>query len=314
VNAPISLSAPLFSATTADGGIYLEPGADVDSTAVNVNAGSPPYGMANDVSVTSQANFLTIENITATGNAAVAANNGSFIEYSNSHGSPGLITGQNVSLTSPYNIGTASSPLLTNATSGLTAGATATSPTSAAIYVDNLSSLTSIGVSTYGGSATIQSGYNGTNYADILSFGNSVLSETGSVLVTFTNTDDNGGSDDNVFVRGTVYVSAISAGISVTGTAGAGQILLLANSYATIDGDGGAVVLSAGSGIGVPGTSIDVTDVATRDATTTTGGIYIQNTSDSPMTLTASTSNGNIDVGSSGEIDLSDASWSLCCR
>ena len=77
LNAAISLSdVPLFSATTANGGIYLEPGAGVNSTAVNVYAGGM-NGMTNNVSVTSQANFLTIENIIATGNAAVAMNSGS---------------------------------------------------------------------------------------------------------------------------------------------------------------------------------------------------------------------------------------------
>ena len=192
----------------------------------------------------------------------------------------GDVTGQNVSLTSPYNIGSASSPLQTNATSGLTVAATATSPSSAAIYVDNYSALTSIGVSTYDGSATIQSGYNGSNYAGNLSFANNVLSETGNAVVTLTNTDNQDGSAGDVIISGPVYVSGISAGIGANGTAGAGQILSEANAIeanATIDGDGGTVILSAGSGIGIPGTStsIDITDVATLDATTTTGGIYI---------------------------------------
>ncbi len=80
-NTSISLSdVPLFSATTANGSIYLEPGAGVNSTAVNVNAGGM-YGMANNVSVTSQANFLTIEKITATGTAQAAMNHGSLLEY-----------------------------------------------------------------------------------------------------------------------------------------------------------------------------------------------------------------------------------------
>ncbi len=48
---------------------------------------------------------------------------------------PGDIIGEDVSLSSPYSIGTASSPFLTNAASGLTVAATATSPSSAAIYV-----------------------------------------------------------------------------------------------------------------------------------------------------------------------------------
>ena len=69
----------LFSAKTANGNIYLEPGGDVDSTAVSVIAGGA-NGDGN-VSVTSEATFLTIENITATGEAAVAMNSGSLFEY-----------------------------------------------------------------------------------------------------------------------------------------------------------------------------------------------------------------------------------------
>ena len=408
VTAAISLSdVPLFSASTANGGIYLAPGGGVDSTAVSVDAGGM-NGMTNNVSLTSEASFLTVESITATGNAAVAMNDGSLFEYpgasyigivdilppsndgsatggdysitretgtttwaedgfepggvitisnpptdppglnstidytiASTHGStlylvPGEtigagggfsgytivtvatvagISAQNVSLTSPFNIGSASSPLLTNATSGLTVAATATSPSSAAIYVDNYSPLTSIGVSTYDGSATILSGFNGFNYADELSFDNNVLSETGTALVTLTNTDSSDGSDGDVIISGTVFVSAISAGISATGAAGAGQIL--SDGTALIVGNGGTVILSAGSGIGTPGTSIDVFNLATLDATTTTGGIYIANVSlavhnplapiNLPMTLSASASNGDIYVSSSiGDIDLSN--------
>jgi hypothetical protein len=407
--AAIALSdVPLFSASTANGGIYLVPGAGVASTAVDVYAGGM-NGMTNNVSVMSQANFLTIENINATGNAAVAMNSGSLLEYSsasypgyfgggalvsihaptnngsatggdysitrlapagttwaadgfapgdviNVSGVPGVdsttnyiiastdgntlyllsgetiktypqisvyavtavadVTGQNVSLTSPYNIGTASSPFVTNAASGLTVAATATSPSSAAIYVDNASPLTSIGVSTYDGSAKIQYGHNGTVYAGSLSFVGNVLSETGTAVVTLANTDYQDGSAGNVIISGRVYVSGISAGISAEGTVGAGQILPAANSNATIDGHGGTVILSAGSGIGNPGASIVVTDLATLDARTTTGGIYIQNKflgnpifqSPSPITLSASASHGNIYVQSAGDIDLNSES------
>ena len=81
LNAAVSLSdVPLFVATTANGGIYLETGTAVNSTAYFVLAGGM-NGMTNNVSVTSQANFLTIENIIATGNAAVAMNGGSLVEY-----------------------------------------------------------------------------------------------------------------------------------------------------------------------------------------------------------------------------------------
>ena len=287
---------PLFSASTANGEIYLAPGGGVDSTAVDVSAGGM-NGMANGVSVTSAADFLTIENIIATGEAAVAMNSGSVIEY----GSPGLITGQIVSLTSPYNIGTASSPFETDATSGLTVAATATSPSSAAIYVKNVatSHLTAVGVSTYDGSVTILSA------GGELSFQNSVLSETGAADVTFANTDAQDGSAGNVVVSGTVHASSIVAGINANGTAGAGQILT--NSSGVITGDGGTVVLSASSGIGTSGTSVDIADVATLDATTNTGVIYVTNgtATGSTLTLSASTSAGDIDVTWNGDIDLS---------
>ena len=102
-----------------------------------------------------------------------------------------------------------------------------------------------------------------------------MLSETGNAVVTFTNTDDQDGSAGDVIISGTVYVSGISAGIGANGTAGAGQIL----SEAQCDHrrDGGTVILSAGSGIGTSGTSVDIADVATLDATTNTGGIYVKN-------------------------------------
>jgi hypothetical protein len=90
-------------------------------------------------------------------------------------------------------------------------------------------------------------------------------------------------------------VSAISAGIGADGTAGAGQILS-ANSNATIGGDGDTVVLSAGTGIGIPGTPID-TDATTLEATTTTGGVYINETAGqagSGATADITTSNGSI--------------------
>ena len=146
---------PLFDASANDGDIYLQAG--IDSTAQYVSAGGM-NNVVNGVSVTSQANFLTIEGIFATGQAAVTMNSGALVEYDGGNffnqfydeslqaqpdiveiindmrvqepiAIPGIISGQVVSLTSPYNIGTASSPFQTDATSGLAVDATATSPT-----------------------------------------------------------------------------------------------------------------------------------------------------------------------------------------
>ena len=190
----------------------------------------------------------------------------------------GEITGQNVSLTSPYNIGTASSPFLTNATSGLTVAATATSPSSAAIYVDNYSPLTSIGVSTYDGSATIQSDYNGGNYAGSLSFANNVLSETGNAVVTLTNTDNQRRLGRRRHYKRHSLRERHQC-----------RHRCQRHCRRRTNPVGGKCDHRRGRGHGHPERgqrhrqlrelSIDITDLATLDATTTTGGIYIQNTS-----------------------------------
>ena len=74
-----------------------------------------------------------------------------------------------------------------------------------------------------------------------------------------------------------------------------------------INGNGGTVVLSAGSGIGTSGTPVNIANVATLDATTNTGVIDVTNgtASGSTLTLSASTSAGDIDVTWNGDIDLS---------
>jgi hypothetical protein len=253
-----------FSAVTKNGNIYLAPGAAINSTAVDVTAGE-----TGSVSVTSDATFLTVDLIDATGatptggsailggTVDVDVNNGSLLEFL-----PGIIQGNAVSLTSASNIGSPSSPIMTNAASRLNVAATADSPSSADVYVDNTSNLSSVGARTYAGNVLIN--YNGNNgsYAGQLSFSSNVLSQNGGAVVTFANTDDSDGSDDNVVLSGGLPVAGISAG---------GQIL---SQNAKITGQ--FVMLSAGDGIGIPGTSFTM-KVAALDATTNTGGIYIQN-------------------------------------
>ena len=100
--------------------------------------------------------------------------------------------------------------------------------------------------------------------------------------MTFANTEDNGGSYDNVVLSGTVYVSGIVAGFGADGTAGAGQIL--EGPSATINGGGGTVVLmlAAASAFRKPARHLNATGL---DATTQTGGIYIQDQDGSASTL-----------------------------
>src|SRR5207244_10849409 len=128
-------------------------------------------GLNNNVSLTSQANFLTIEDIHASGDAGVVMKSGVLYEYTPSGSAPATIAGQTVSLSSPYNIGTPLHPFHPNAVSGLTVAATAASPSSAGIFVVNTSSspLSSVGASTRDGSVTIQQTINTTTTTTILS-------------------------------------------------------------------------------------------------------------------------------------------------
>jgi len=296
-SAAIALSSvPLFSAVTPNGDIFLDTGGGVNSTAVNVSAGGM-HGVTNGVSLTSQGDFLTIQNITATGEASVTQISGSLIEYNG-----GVIKGQVVSLSSPFSIGSAASPFLTDATSALRVAATASSPTSAGIYVRNVSAtpLASIGVRTYNGNVTVLS-----NGGSLL-FNNNELSQTGAALVTFANTDSQDGSNGNVVISGTVHVSSIVAGIAADGTPGAGQILTNPAKSGTINGDNRTVLLSAGSGIGVPGTPLNITNLTALIASTRTGDIFVTNGTApaSSLTLSATTMAGNINVNWKGSINL----------
>ena len=107
--------------STINGSIYLSAGSAVNSTAVVVAAG----GNNNNVSLISSAQYLSIQNITAGGTAAVVQNAGSILtDGVVSGGTDGLITGSKVSLTSPYNLGTSSMPLSVSATSEIVAIAT----------------------------------------------------------------------------------------------------------------------------------------------------------------------------------------------
>ena len=98
---------------------------------------------------------------------------------------PGDISGQNVSLTSPYNIGYGLVSLPDQRHERAHRGRDCHLPEFRRHLRDNYSPLTSVGVSTYDGNATILSGYNGSSYSGGLSFQNSVLSETGNAVVSF---------------------------------------------------------------------------------------------------------------------------------
>jgi hypothetical protein len=273
-----------FSAVTTNGDIVLALGGSVDSTATNVTAGG-----TGNVSVTSAANFLTIQDITANGatppggttiggnvDVTTTNSNGSLLEYPSN---AGIVSGQNVTLMSALPIGSYSSPFLTNATSALQADATATSPSSAAIYVNNASDLTAVGASTYSGSVIINYNGSGRTYSGLLSFSNTVLSATGGAVVTFANTDDNGGSEDNVQLMGTINATSISALGQIppkhTSTMVKGQTVMLSA------GNGIFTPATSTNGSGSPPTPIDI-NVTGLDATTNTGDIFIQNTSSTP--------------------------------
>ena len=292
-----------FTAATTNGNVFLSLGSSVDSTAVSVTAG----GMGN-VSLSSSANYLTIENITANGNTvaggttviggtvAVAMSGGALLEYPSNYGTsnqhPGIINAVGISLSSPLSIGSASSPLLTNATSLLMVSATATSPSEGDIYVDNTANLASVQAGTDDGTVLIEDNQGtGGAFAGDLSFDNNVLSETGSAVVSFANTDANNGSADNVELTGLINVSSITAG---------GQILA-ENSQTEIYGQ--TVMLERGQRHRHSVRNSIDTDVTTLVAMTGTGSVYInQNappaagtiTANATVTYTTSATNGSI--------------------
>jgi hypothetical protein len=280
-SAPIDLAATNdFSAVTVNGNIELSLGRSVNSTAVSVFAGG-----TGDVGITSSADFLTIESVIANGarptglnsvvggDVAVAMVSGSLYEYPSDYGTPnqapGAIYAQGISLSSPLSIGSPSSPFLTDAASALMVSATASSPSEAAIYIDNMNSgldLASIQVRTDDGTVLIdfnETGIGTDVYAGSLSFTDSELSETGGAVVSFANTDASDGSGDNVVLNSAIDASTITTD---------GQILTMNSSADVVYG--ASVVLSAGNGIGTPTAPID-TDVAALDATTTTGNVSI---------------------------------------
>ena len=216
------------------------------------------------------------------GTAAVDASQGSLLES----GSPGTITAQIVSLTSAQNIGTTSSPFLTNAASGLTVDETATSSVFRCRLRRKHGQL-----SRPSGSARTTAPWQSTRTTarplPCSRSANNQLSETGSTaVVTFANTDTTGGTADNVDSewhdqRGQHQCRRTDPGQELS--------TLIEDTVMP------TLILSAGNGIGNPTNTID-TEVAELDATTKTGGIFISNQpiSGSGATVTFTASNGAI--------------------
>jgi hypothetical protein len=279
---PIVLSSvPLLNASTVNGSIYLSAGAAVNSTAVAVIAG----GGNSNVSLISSAQYLSIQNITAGtdgGTAAVVQNAGSILtDGVVLGGTDGLITGSTVSLTSPYNLGTSSMPLSVIATSRIVAIATATTRSSAGIYINNSSTSTlgSVNVATFDGNVTI----NNSALNSLLSFKNNTLTTpTAGPVVSFSNTYNSGGAFGNVVIGGAILARSIMAGIGSSGIDGTGQILMNAAGSIT----GAAMIgtttvtpyplmLAAGGGIGVTGAPIVLNGVSAVDASANSGNIVL---------------------------------------
>ena len=206
-SAAISFSdVPLFSASTANGDIYLEPGGGVDSTAVDVSAGGM-NGMANNVSVTSQADFLTIENIIATGEAAVAMNSGSVIEY----GKPRPDHRPDRFLDEPVQHRNCLVSLRDRRHERANRGRDChLAEFRGHLRRERCHFLSYVCRGQYLRRQRDDPVRLPAAYAAASRSHNSVLSETGDADVTFANTDDQDGSAGNVVVSGTVHVSSIS--------------------------------------------------------------------------------------------------------
>jgi hypothetical protein len=339
-----------FSASTTNGAIFLSQ--DSDSTATSVTAGGN-----NNVSVTSSAASLTIQNITASGGSVtVTASSGSLIASSTS----GIITGQNVSLSSQSGIGTSAAPFDTDAVADLSATVTSAG---APIYIDNsdAGTLGAIDATTQDGAVTIK--YDSNN--DSLSFQNGELTETGSAVAIFDNKGGNVvlgnvSAVGSVTASGAITMEASTAVISGNGRSSPGAVDFARNSNGdtitntkgwagflpglqisvsgasstvnnmtyTIQGVSGdtltltatntvtaeadssvtvalPVALTASTGIGTSGTPIETDVSVLLNATTQSGGVYIQQ--DGAVTVSASTK----DTTAAGDITLTDTSGDL---
>jgi hypothetical protein len=306
---------PQFSATTANGSMFLQLGGSVNSTAVAVSAGSA-NGMPNNVSIASDAQFLITQSINApNGQAALNMSSGTIFQFPLPAGTTDpTIRGKSVSLTSPQEIGTRQTPVWTGATGGLILNMTATSRSPASAYVVNKVVPTSLGVSTYDGDVTIKSsdvapGFSGYSPADVLSFTNNelfVASAAANVPVNFSNTDGDHGSDGDVKVTSVLTAGTISAGISSSGTAGTGKILTTGSGQ--IKAAGSTLNLTAASGIGSAATPVAISspNALTLVANTNSGLINLKDNSSSSnaLSLNAFTGSGDISANWSGDIQL----------
>ena len=298
---PITLSTvPVLTATTVNGSIYINAGGNVNTTASSITANSTntslPTPFPNNVYVTTGAEIFSIFNISATGVASVNATNGQIVDnYGTSPSNPsGQISGNSVSLTSPYGIGNLTYPLITNASSGLFVNATATTRLNSSIFINNQSSssLDYLTVTTYAGNVNIKSYYNNSTNADSFIFKDNILTQIGETLLDFSNTFSNGGSAGNVFIGTPVYASSISTGINSSGTAGVGQIFTQTNGI--INGNNNSITLLAGSGIGNAGTAVNLQNVNSLIASTDTGDIYLTGTNLPTSQVTAAVGSGTV--------------------
>jgi hypothetical protein len=267
---PILSMVQTFSASTTNGGIFLTQG--IVSKAVLVVAG----GAANKVSVTSNAASLIIQTITALGDVTVNNSAGSLLDDNNG---ATKITGQNVYLTAVSGIGIVADPLDTNAVATLSAtvtnGATGGTP-AAPIYIDNTGTPSSVMAKTNAGNVTIT--YAGGSLTFVGS--TQVLNASGTAVTFQTTTGD-------------VKLGLVDAGTNDVNITAAGMIVDDVND-AAVDVRGGVVTLKAGTGIGASGNEID-TDVATLNATTAGGGVFIREANS--LIVNASTTAGDVDVG-----------------
>lgn len=260
---PIELTVESFSASTTNGDIFLMQG--IAGTAESVVAG----GAGNNVSVTSTADNLRIKVITAPGNVTVRNDVGSLLYDDN--GAAVNITGQIVDLTGTTGIGTAADPLKTTADELVAT----VSDSAAPIRIDETNELDSVAVKTNAGDVTI----NFTGGPLVFTASTEVLSASGAAVTFETTTGD-------------VKLGVVDAGTGDINITVAGSITDDIND-AVVDFRGGTVTLNAGTGIGALGDEID-TDVATLNATTSSGGIFGRE-ADS-LILSALTLGSDIDV------------------
>ena len=283
--APLATTVGTLNATSSNGGIYV---ANTEALALTVSATGGEVDVSTDGALTVKSTGSLDLTANATGGAlTVTTTNGPLAVESASGTGVALNAG-----------GTSGAIYINGSVNGdggnvslATAGALVAGPASQ-VTADNL---------------TVSASQIGTNAAPFNTAANSLSATStapGGIYVS---------QSGPLVLNGTATGGALNVqttnGTLTLGTAVGSVVTLVDNGGAIVAGSGNSVagnsVTLQGSSIGASGTPVN-TATPSLDATSTNGGIYVQQTGD--MALTASATGGPLDVNTGGALTVASAS------